>query len=297
MISCSSRALNPAVAVVATALWCAVLLAPSTAHAALDACGNISVEASAECELVASGGCEAMCEPFAFEAACAGRLTVKCDGQCNASASVECSADCRASCEGECDVDPPQFDCRGACMGDCEGACSGRCSSGDSECFASCRGTCGVSCDGRCEATPPQASCEAKCDASCGGSCDAKANIDCQIDCQADGFIDCEAELRGGCEVECTQPEGALFCDGQYVDHGGNLEECIAALQAAFDIEVEGSASGQCSNGRCTGDADGSLSCAVDPSSRSAWGLGWFGAIASSLLVLGRRRRQDGRAR
>ena len=47
---------------------------PNTAHAGLDACGNIDVSASAQCELVTSGGCVAMCEPLAFEAACAGQL-------------------------------------------------------------------------------------------------------------------------------------------------------------------------------------------------------------------------------
>ena len=110
-----------------------VLLSPASARAGLEACNNISVEAQAECELVTGGGCEAMCEPLSFEAACAGQLTIECQGQCNASASVECTADCSASCQGECDVDPPQFDCHGSCMGDCEGACSGRCSSEDSE--------------------------------------------------------------------------------------------------------------------------------------------------------------------
>ena len=93
--------------------------------------------------------------------------------------------------------------------------------------------------------------------------------------------------------MQCSEPEGALFCDGQYVDAGNNLEECIAALEAAFDIEVQGSASGQCNNGRCEGEAEGSLSCAVDPETRhSAWALGWFGAVTSSLLVLARRRRR-----
>ena len=50
------------------------------------------------------------------------------------------------------------------------------------------------------------------------------------------------SELSGGCEAECESPEGALFCDGQYIDHGGNLEECIASLKALFDIDVDVSA-------------------------------------------------------
>jgi hypothetical protein len=281
------------ISILATVAVGGLLCLPGTARAAdLDACGNISVEAQAECELVTGGGCEAMCEPVAFEAACAGQLTVECQGQCNASASVECTGSCEADCQGRCEANPGEFDCRGECMAGCEGECSGRCSSEDSECFASCRGTCGVSCDGRCEATPPSAECNAKCEASCEGSCEAQANIDCQVDCQADGFVDCEAELRGGCEVECSKPEGALFCDGQYVDHGDNLQECIDALKAAFDVHVEGSASGECNNLECTGEAEGALSCAVDPRTRSPWALGWFGAVTTSLLVLARRRRR-----
>jgi MYXO-CTERM domain-containing protein len=274
----------------AAALFLAV---PDTAHAGLDACGNIDVSASAECELVTSGGCVAMCEPVAFEAACAGRLYAECEGQCDAEISAECNASCEADCSGQCEVSPPEFDCRASCEADCEGSCSGRCSTGDSQCIASCRGTCTASCDGHCEGTPPEASCDAKCEASCDGRCEAEANVDCQIECQAGGFVDCEAELSGGCEVACERPEGALFCDGQYVDYGNNLEECIAALEAAYDIEVEGYAEGMCSNGTCTGEAGGSVSCAVEPGiGRSAWAMGWIGLSGVVFAVARRRRRR-----
>jgi len=122
------------------------------------------------------------------------------------------------------------------------------------------------------------AQCEAQCEASCEGSCEAQANIDCQVDCQAGGYVDCKADLQGGCEAQCERPEGALFCDGQYVDHGNNLEECVAALKAQLDVEVEGYAEGSCMPGSCAGEAGGSISCAVDRGNDSgwAWGAGLF---------------------
>ncbi len=268
------------------------LLTPSTAHAGLDACGNIDVSAEAHCELVTGGGCVAMCEPVMLEAACAGQLYAQCEGQCNAEISADCRVGCEADCSGQCEVDPGSFDCRASCEADCEGECSGRCSTGDSECAASCRGTCAASCDAHCEGTPPSATCEGKCEASCEGRCEAEANLDCQIECQAGGFVDCEAELKGGCEVACSKPEGALFCDGSYVDYGNNLEECVAALEAAYDIDVEGYAEGMCSNGVCTGEAGGTVSCAVEPDGHART-AGWL--AFSGLLLFGavRRRRRS----
>jgi hypothetical protein len=53
------------------------------------------------------------------------------------------------------------------------------------------------------------------------------------------GSIQCHTRVEGGCEVACQEPEGALFCDGNYVDHDGNLESCIAAIDAALNIEVD----------------------------------------------------------
>src|SRR5438105_1420269 len=70
--------------------------------------------------------------------------------------------------------------------------------------------------------------CQAKCEASCSGSCTAKANVDCDVSCQATGYANCEAMLTGGCQAQCTTPQGALFCDGQYVDTGNNLQQCIS---------------------------------------------------------------------
>jgi hypothetical protein len=92
-----------------------------------------------------------------------------------------------------------------------------------------------------------------------------EANIDCQLGCESEGRVDCEAELVGRCSADCETDEGALFCDGQYVDHGGKLKECRQALGALIDVEVtsRGESSGSCGGGACEGSAEGeaSVSC------------------------------------
>ncbi len=259
---------------------------PRVAHAGISACNNIDVRADARCELVASGGCTAQCEPTRFRAACAGKLTAQCDGECNATIDASCTASCRADCQAECDVDPGSFDCRGSCTGSCDADCDAQCGSSgtSSECSAACRANCSAKCDGQCQATRPSADCSGKCEASCQGSCQAKASAKCQIDCQAELEGSCTAELEGGCKARCQQPEGALFCDGQYVDTGNNLQQCIDALRTALDIQVSGSASGECSDGTCSGRAEASASCS---SSRRAESPNPQAPLVPAMVVLG----------
>jgi MYXO-CTERM domain-containing protein len=278
---------------VSAALFAAFAL-PSVAHAGISACGNIHVEASAQCEMRGGVECEASCTPLSFEAQCAAELELGCSGQCNASADVACEADCGASCTGACEVDPGSFDCRASCQGSCEADCEASCGTGDSECSASCAASCSGECTAQCEVVPPSAACDAKCEAACSGECTASANFDCQLACQAEGFAGCKANLEGGCRAECNVEQGALFCDGQYVDHGGNLEECVDALKALFDIEVEGYARAECSGNTCEAEAGGSatISCSVTPEGRD--GAGWLlGALA--LLGWGVARRRAAR--
>lgn len=266
----------------------APMLLTSSAQAGLADCGNIDVKANAQCEVVVEGGCTAKCEPINFTAACQGQ----CSGSCTAQASLSCTADCSGSCSGECNANPGSFDCKASCEADCSGTCDASCSAkaNAAECKASCKATCQGECGGSCEGTPPSATCEAKCDASCQGSCEGQANIDCQATCQGS----CSANLQGGCTARCESPEGALFCDGQYVDTGDHLAKCISALEATLQIKVKGYASGnaECSGASCTAEAEAGVSCALSPLAPSGLnGYAMVGAIAALGALVARRRR------
>ncbi|MFP6684135.1 MAG: hypothetical protein VB934_05450 [Polyangiaceae bacterium] len=265
-----------------------LLLSVPASAGNIGACGDINVEASANCEVLIEGGCTAKCEPINFSAAC----YVDCSGSgCDIDIEVGCDIECEGECGVSCDLDPGKFDCQASCELDCEAGCSGQCTSSNDKttCEGSCKATCSGECSASCDVVLPSADCTAKCDASCKGSCKAEANIDCQIDCQAG----CAAELTGGCELECSKPEGALFCDGQYIDHGGNLDACVNALRDLLDIEVSGYASASCDNGECSAEAGGSVSCATVPGPAGGDLVAWLAMVAmGGGLSLARRRRR-----
>jgi hypothetical protein len=270
-------------------------LTPDANADALSACGAFEFSAGAQCEMRVSGGCTTSCEPVSFTAECSAELYVGCQGQCNAQIEAGCSATCDASCHAQCDVDPGKFDCAASCRADCGATCNARCAgaANGAECAASCKATCGGQCDARCEVVKPSADCDAKCKATCDGSCSAKANMDCQIDCQSDGYVDCKTDLKGGCETACQRPEGALFCDNQFVDVGDQIDACVAELQAALQIEVTGYAEGnaECSGGRCTAEGEAGFSCMQGRGDTSGSALGVLGALAAFGLALSRRKK------
>ena len=260
------------------ALASPVLLVASTASAtpSLASCGNINVTASASCTVVTSGGCKAQCVPINFTAAC--------DGKCTGAIDAGCSGTCKGSCSAECTANPGTFDCEGTCTSDCSGDCTASCSSKSNaaDCEAYCKGDCSTSCKGKCSGTPPSATCDARCEAKCSGECYVKSNLDCSLSCSAD--------LTGGCTVQCDEPKGALFCDGQYVDTGNNLDDCVSYLQSTLNIKVSGYAS--CSGDSCK--AGGTISCAVaDVTQSPPWSAGAVGGAVVGLgLLVGRRRRR-----
>jgi MYXO-CTERM domain-containing protein len=268
----------------------------------LGACNEINVTAQAQCEVVPpSVQCQQRCTPISIRATCSAQLAAECDASCSKLPSVECSGQCSASCDGKCKVDPGKFDCRVACEGDCSARCDASCKtkSNGAECQANCMGSCSVSCEKSCDVDLPSADCSGLCKASCNGSCRVDPNLDCQIDCQAKGHASCEAEVKGGCEVACQSKEGALFCDGQYVDHGDNLEMCLDALRARLNVRVTASSSGaaSCDAGECTakGAAAVSSDCSVSrPGSRhahSGWWLGLMGLVGVARLRVKRGRK------
>ena len=258
-------------------------------------CGNIYVEASATCELdPPSIDCDVACQPIHLEAACAGEAYLKCEGGCDANIDVGCSGKCEATCDAMCNADPGEFDCQAYCQADCSGSCQASCqsSANKSECEASCKGSCTGDCDASCRVRPPKVECKADCKASCTGSCHAKANVDCQVKCQSKFYVDCKARLTGGCQGQCTSQEGALFCEGNYVDTNNNLDSCVEALRQKLDVQVEGYSEGMCANGTCAGEAGGSASCSALPGTRgspSAWLS--LGLMAGVGIVFARRRR------
>jgi len=281
----SWKVIAPAIA------FAAPMLMAAQAHAGIGACGDIHVEAEAECEVKAGIECRAECEPIAFKAECAAELYVQCalPDQCSAELSAECSGSCMGECTGRCEVEPAQFDCRADCVANARAEAMARCGTGDNECIASAEATFEAECSASCNIDPGSIDCEAQCQASCEGSCTAEANVDCQIDCQSEGYVDCEAELTGGCEADCDA-DSALFCDGQYVDHGGNLEECVNSLRGLINARVEGYAEAECGNGKCEASAGGSVSCAVNPE-RGGFGAWWlFAGLGVAGLTFRRRR-------
>jgi hypothetical protein len=260
-------------------LLIALLAAPlalvsSTAFAAgSDACGNIALVANGNCKVEVSGGCTGDCQPIAFVAAC--------DGQCTLSADASCTGGCEASCETKCNVDPPSFDCSGECTASCEASCSDSCTGTTGDCVAQCKGSCSNRCNIECTATPGSADCSTKCKASCGASCTVQANVNCSLECSA--------KLEGGCKVDCEAPEGALFCDGQYVDVT-NIDECIAYLETqGFNV----SANASCNANGC----EASVGCAASPYIGPANDRLAIGSVAGLMVGLGlvasRRRRRS----
>jgi len=224
------------------------------AEADLSACGDINVEAQAMCTVIPpSAQCETMCTPVSVRAACRAKLAADCDIGCDELPSVQCSGSCYADCEADCRVDPGKFNCEASCNADCSGRCAASCSANPrgGNCMAECTGSCSVSCRKSCDVELPSADCRGKCEAGCEGSCKVETNIDCQAECQAEGYVDCEAEVTGGCKTRCQSREGALFCDGQFVDYEDNLQMCVDALRAVFDANVDASASGDAD---CEGD-------------------------------------------
>lgn len=288
--------------VITPLLW-SILIAvatPTTATAAarLTACGDVQLEAEAQCQLDATGGCQTQCSDLAFDIACRGAIEAECVGaRCDVEVNTDCSANCEAECASECTGEPGAFDCEAACRGRCSGRCEAHCdarvaaqcegssasasceATARAECEAACEVNCSGECHARCDVEAPELDCEAHCEGSCDVACKVDASAACRIDCHAAVKADCQARLQGECRVACQSPEGALFCDGQYIDHGDHLQECISALNEVLNahVQTEGTADGACSGARCEGAAKGSLTtnCTLTAAGQGTVVRGW----------------------
>ncbi len=276
-----------------------LFIAPHAWAISLADCGNIHVDAEAECTMEVEGGCDVMCTPLA----CSATLYVECSGSCDLQAEASCTAECDFDgCVTKCERG--SFDCSASCQADCGATCGADCEAqceadgNSAECQARCEGSCEATCQGECDAhcDVELPNCETKCDAACEGSCTARANMDCQTECQSDGYLAC----TGGCEAECERPDGAIFCDGQWVDHGGHLEACIMSIKEHVDGDFRASGSAECENGSCRAEgeatAEASASCAMQRGA-SPGPLGAVAALGAAGLGLAfglRRRRARG---
>jgi hypothetical protein len=113
--------------------------------------------------------------------------------------------------------------------------------------------------------------------------------------CRASG----EASCTGGCEIACSKPEAAVFCNGQYIDHGGHFDSCLSAIEdtitAAVEFDAKADGSAACNNGKCqaSGSAEASASCAMAkvPGVANWFGFGLLGAVTTGLILRRRQRR------
>jgi MYXO-CTERM domain-containing protein len=100
--------------------------------------------------------------------------------------------------------------------------------------------------------------------------------VDANFDCS----LDCKAEMQGGCEIDCEEPGGALFCDGQYIAIQ-DVPACVAYLIDNLEVSFAAEAS-----------LTGSFSaCSYSVPSSSPYGVGAL--LAGLALIVARRRRKN----
>ena len=89
--------------------------------------------------------------------------------------------------------------------------------------------------------------------------------------------------MTGGCKARCKTNQGALFCDGNYIDTGNKLQECVDALKSTLEAHVmaAGSGSASCDAGSCS--AKGAASVKTNCSVADA---GVAGSPLSGVLLL-----------
>ncbi len=286
-----ARSLLPPVigGALAAAAFAATFGVSSQANAAtLDACGGVWLEGLAEgsCEVVPVQECETRCQTVSAVTVCAARLTTECNSSCTLEASVECEGSCGETCVGDCSTDVEQQppNCMGLCMSDCQMEATAGCEDTDKhgQCRSSGAHCCADRCRNECDQATETTTCEPVCTSACTGSCDARANLQCQVGCQAERFTTCEETVVEECNTECEQTGAAIFCEGQFLATGGDLEACANDLAASFDfqLDVEIDIDVECSDGGCEaegeGEGDAGVGCGltIDPKGRRSLG-GW----------------------
>lgn len=248
-------------------------------------CGSFDFSGGLDCKIQVSGGCSANCSSLKFEAACTGGCTAT---PVDAGPDSGCVDPCGAQCVKQCD--PAHLDCFVGCHNECDEPTVAECkqSTPNADCVSEAKAHCDMHCKESCKIPP--SNCEEHCNRCCTGSCTTQVNYSCDTKCFAD--------VKGGCDVHCAKPEGALFCNGQYVN-AGDVEACISYLvQQGVSVDVSARGSVQCSLQGCAGAGSilpspgKSAGCAT--SAGGDTGLGVLGLLAVGVtagVVRTRRRR------
>jgi hypothetical protein len=258
----------------ASAVFVTSLSSPARADREdLGPCGVFDFSKGLSCKIEASADCTAKCEPL--------KVTAACQGGCTASAKQSnCTNNCGAQCIKTCN--PSKLDCFVGCHDECDAPIEAQCvkKGGVADCKKQAQAQCDMHCKDSCKVPP--SNCDEHCNSCCVGFCDTELNFACDLSCTA--------KVEGSCEASCSKPEGAIFCNGQYVN-ATDVKACITYL-ATRDIKVDTSAKGSLS---CTGtDCSGIgavKGCAVCASG-NGYGvaiLGIFGVVLARRVV--RRRR------
>jgi hypothetical protein len=210
---------------------------------ALDACGAVTLPLTAHCQVEPPGiSCQTRCTPLNMQLSCARQLFTECSPQCTVQVVPTEVQVCVDTCAPQCTVNPGSFDCSADCGAKCTADCSTTCAtaSDTAGCTASCQASCTGYCEADCKAVLPTMTCQEKCQQSCHGIHTARVNMDCQLQCHTvERYTNCEVKLTGGCQTQCQASQGALFCDGQYINVSSNLQQCIQSLKdGSFIVEL-----------------------------------------------------------
>ena len=241
------------------------LFGAATAHADTP-CGKFDFSAGFDCRIEVSGGCKASCTPLKFEAGCS--------GGCTSTASQSCVDTCGTQCVTQCD--PAHLDCFAGCHAECDQPTTTECNSKQpgADCVTIAKAQCDIHCKDSCKVPP--STCLEHCTTCCSGGCTTQVNFDCDYTCFA--------KLQGGCDVQCEDPKGAIFCNDQYVA-ATDIEQCIAYLATqGVKVDVSARATVECGLDGCNG-AGSAKACTVGAMSGRDLGAGTLGFAALGLAI------------
>ncbi len=246
-------------------------------------CGNFTFAnlVNGDCTIEVSGGCSAQCQPINFE--------VGCTGGCTATATTSCTGDCTTQCVAQCINNPGQLHCFEGCHAECDGKVTNQCMmmSGSSDCVSQAKAQCDIHCKSTCN-VDLDTSCNEHCTKCCNGGCTTQANFACDYKCFAD--------LKGGCDIQCSDPKGAIFCKGQYV-HASDIDACITYM-ATQGLKLEASAGVTCGIHGCDGFAKAAAGlCSASGVDPVGTGLGGAGIAALGLAIVSAPLRRRTRAK